>query len=146
MNTQQLDYLQAMGIQSWQLKKAPSALKLMVIGTSPDDKTPAGQLLYKMLQVLEIDNLCITSVHVALGQQISSAMPQVLLAMGNAAAQYLLNSPSSLDLFRDKVHEYGATHIPLIITYDPDHLLQHPIDKRKAFQDLQLTLRTLQAL
>jgi len=70
-----------------------------------------------------------------LDQQIALIQPRLLLAVGRIAAHYLLKTKSSLELLRNKTHQYGE--IPLIVTYHPAYLLRNPIDKKKAFVDLQ---------
>jgi uracil-DNA glycosylase len=47
---------------------------------------------------------------------------------------------------RNKIHRYGVSETPLIITYHPAYLLRNPVDKKKAYLDLQLVYRTLQEL
>ena len=79
-----------------------------------------------------------------LQKQIALIQPKLLLAVGRIAAHYLLETKSSLMQLRGKLHQYGGT--PLIITYHPAYLLRNPVDKGKAFQDLQLNYRTLQTL
>jgi DNA polymerase len=78
-----------------------------------------------------------------LNQQIQLIKPRLLLAVGRIAAHYLLKTKSSLESMRNTLHSYGENNTPLIITYHPAYLLRNPIDKRKAFLDLQFTLRTL---
>lgn len=70
-----------------------------------------------------------------LDQQIALIQPRLLLAVGRIAAHYLLKTKSSLESLRNKTHQYGET--PLIVTYHPAYLLRNPIDKKKAFLDLQ---------
>jgi len=36
------------------------------------------------------------------------------------------------------VHYYGKHRIPLVVTYHPAYLLRSPLEKRKAWADLQL--------
>lgn len=79
-----------------------------------------------------------------LEKQIAIVQPKLLLAVGRIAAHYLLNNKASLQQMREKIHQYNGT--PLIITYHPAYLLRNPSDKSKAYQDLQLTFRTLQNL
>lgn len=81
-----------------------------------------------------------------LDQQITLIQPHLLLAVGRIAAHYLLQTKSSLESLRSKIHHYGNKKIPLIVTYHPAYLLRNPIDKRKAFLDLQFTQRTLGGL
>lgn len=79
-----------------------------------------------------------------LEQQIALVKPKILLALGPIAAQYLLETKSSLENLRSQLHQFGNT--PLITTYHPDYLLRNPVDKGKAYQDLQLTYQTLKKL
>ncbi|OGT40139.1 MAG: uracil-DNA glycosylase [Gammaproteobacteria bacterium RIFCSPHIGHO2_12_FULL_38_14] len=78
-----------------------------------------------------------------LDQQIQLIKPQLLLAVGRIAAHYLLKTKSSLERLRSQIHHYGDQQIPLIITYHPAYLLRNPIDKKKAFLDLQFVKTTL---
>jgi hypothetical protein len=57
-----------------------------------------------------------------------------ILIMGEKSAQRITKQQQGLDEFRQK------NHSKQIVTYHPRHLLQHPEDKRKAWQDLQLLL------
>src|SRR5580700_5304205 len=72
-----------------------------------------------------------------LDQQIAFIQPRLLLAVGRIASHYLLNTKASLESLRSKMHYYGEEKIPLIVSYHPAYLLRNPIDKKKAFQDLQ---------
>lgn len=145
---------------------------LMIIGEAPgfhEDQQGepfvgrAGQLLTAMLQAIGFER---SSVYIAnilkcrppnnrdplpeevklctpfLEQQIALVKPKLLLAVGRIAAHYLLDTKTSLSQLRGKVYEYRNT--PLLITFHPAYLLRNPIDKGKAFQDLQLVARTLQ--
>lgn len=71
-----------------------------------------------------------------LEKQIALVKPRLLVALGRIAAHYLLNTKTSLGQLRGKTHCYANT--PLIVTYHPAYLLRNPVDKGKAFQDLQL--------
>jgi len=145
---------------------------LMIIGEAPgfyeDQKGEpfvgrAGQLLDAMLQAIGLTR---DSVYIAnilkcrppenrdpsalevslctpfLEKQIAHLQPKLLLAVGRIAAHYLLNTKTSLGQLRGKLHEFHKT--PLLVTYHPAYLLRNPKDKAKAFEDLQLTRRTLE--
>ncbi len=149
--------------------------KLMIIGEAPgfhEDQQGepfvgrAGQLLTAMIRAIGFDR---SDVYIAnilkcrppenrdpkqeevacctpfLNQQIALVKPQLLLAVGRIASHYLLNTKSSLESLRNKMHSYGADEIPLIVTFHPAYLLRNPADKKKAFLDLQFTQRTLRA-
>jgi uracil-DNA glycosylase len=149
--------------------------KLMIIGEAPgfnEDQQGqpfvgrAGQLLTRMLQAIGFER---SQVYIAnilkcrppnnrdpqldevaqctpfLDEQIALIKPRLLLAVGRIAAHHLLKEKSSLESLRNKMHHYGEANIPLIITYHPAYLLRRPIDKKKAFLDLQLVQRSLAA-
>lgn len=78
-----------------------------------------------------------------LQKQIDLIQPKVLLAVGRIAAHYLLNTKASLESLRGQLHTYGEKNTPLIVTYHPAYLLRNPIDKRKAWIDLQFLQREL---
>jgi uracil-DNA glycosylase family 4 len=78
-----------------------------------------------------------------LTQQIALIKPRIVVAVGRIAAHYLLQTKSSLESLRNKVHQYGANATPLIVTYHPAYLLRNPVDKKKAYIDLQFIQRTL---
>jgi uracil-DNA glycosylase family 4 len=149
--------------------------KLMIIGEAPgfnEDQQgepfvgPAGQLLNAMLESIgfqrsdvyianilkcrppnnrdplqEEVNLCTTF----LTKQIALINPDLLLAVGRIAAHFLLDTKTSLNQLRNKIHTYGTLNKPLIITYHPAYLLRSPSEKAKAYQDLQLAWRTLRS-
>jgi uracil-DNA glycosylase len=78
-----------------------------------------------------------------LEQQIALIQPRLLLAVGRIASHYLLKKKLSLESLRNQIHHYGENKTPLIVTYHPAYLLRNPIDKKKAFIDLQFTQKLL---
>ena len=74
-------------------------------------------------------------------RQLELIRPRAILAMGNFAAQTLLNSKLSLGKLRGAVHRYHG--IPLIVTYHPAALLRNPAWKRPTWEDVQLVRRIL---
>ena len=77
-------------------------------------------------------------------RQIELIQPGLILAVGRIAAQNLLQTQTPIGKLRGEVHQFRDTGIPLIATYHPAYLLRSPTEKRKAWQDLQLAVRTLQ--
>lgn len=149
--------------------------KLMLIGEAPgfnedEQGEPfvgrAGQLLNMMLGAIQLNR---SQVYIAnilkcrppnnrdpdtnevasctpfLNQQIELIKPQLLVAVGRISAHYLLQTKSSLESLRNKLHHYGENRIPLIATYHPAYLLRNPADKKKAFADLQVIRKTLES-
>jgi uracil-DNA glycosylase family 4 len=147
--------------------------KLMVIGEAPgfyEDQQGepfvgrAGQLLTLMLKAIGLERHEVYIANILkcrppnnrdpapdevqscthfLEQQIKLVQPHLLLAVGRIAAHYLLQTKSSLESLRNKLHYYQDK--PLIITYHPAYLLRNPADKKKAFCDLLFTQETLQS-
>ncbi len=72
-----------------------------------------------------------------LEQQIALLKPKVMLAVGRIAAQNLLRTEVTLGRLRQQVHRFGASQVPLVVTYHPAYLLRTPTDKRKAWEDLK---------
>lgn len=79
-------------------------------------------------------------------QQVQQVKPKIILAMGRFAAQSLLKTSRPIGKLRGEVHTYGDSHIPLIATYHPAYLLRNPLDKRKAWSDLQLARKVVAGL
>jgi uracil-DNA glycosylase len=72
-----------------------------------------------------------------LEQQIALLKPKIMLAVGRISAQNLLRTDVTLGRLRQQVHRFGASQVPLIVTYHPAYLLRTPGDKRKAWEDLK---------
>jgi len=122
---------------------------------------PAGQLLTEMIRAMGLsrDQVYIANIikcrppgnrdpHVDeisncrpyLQQQVALIQPKIILAVGRIAAQSLLNTDLPLSKLRGKVHRLNDT--PLIVVYHPAYLLRSLLEKRKAWQDLQLAIQT----
>jgi len=128
----------------------------------------AGQLLDAMLRAIGLDrtsNVYIANVlksrppnnrdprpeEVAacmpyLLRQIALLQPKIMLAVGRIAAQNLLGTEAPLARLRGQVHQFGALHTPLVVTYHPAYLLRTPQDKRKAWEDLKFARGLYQRL
>jgi uracil-DNA glycosylase len=72
-----------------------------------------------------------------LERQIALLQPRIMLAVGRISAQNLLKTDVSLGRLRGQVHHFGASRVPLVVTYHPAYLLREPAEKRKAWEDLQ---------
>ena len=70
-----------------------------------------------------------------LNQQIEQNEPELIIALGERAAQQLLVSKKPLDELREKTFQYQNT--PVMAMPHPQDLLINPDDKRKAWNDLQ---------
>ena len=77
-----------------------------------------------------------------LARQIELVNPHIILCVGRIAAQNLLNTETPIGKLRGVVHRLGAKQRPVVVTYHPAYLLRSPVEKRKAWEDLRLALRT----
>lgn len=78
-------------------------------------------------------------------RQIELVNPRLILCVGRIAAQTLLQTDTPIGKLRGKLHRIGAGR-PMIVTYHPAYLLRSPGEKRKAWADLLLALRTFEEL
>lgn len=119
----------------------------------------AGKLLTAMLQAVgyQRDQVYITNIlkcrpphnrdplsdevaccRTYLERQIELVNPKLILAVGRIAAHNLLGTDTAIGRLRGSVHHFGTDRIPLVVTYHPAYLLRSPLEKRKAWEDLQL--------
>jgi uracil-DNA glycosylase family 4 len=76
--------------------------------------------------------------------QIELIQPKLILALGRFAAQSLLATDETIGRLRGRVHQFR--NVPLVVTYHPAYLLRNLPDKARAWEDLCLARRTMQAL
>ncbi|MGR9046780.1 MAG: uracil-DNA glycosylase [Gammaproteobacteria bacterium] len=79
-----------------------------------------------------------------LERQIAWIKPKIILAVGRIAAQSLLKTDQPLSKLRGSVHHLDDT--PVVVIYHPAYLLRSLLEKRKAWDDLQLALATFNAM
>lgn len=77
-------------------------------------------------------------------RQIAFVKPTMIIAVGRIAAQTLLETTEKIGKLRGNVYQFE--NIPLIAIYHPSYLLRSPIEKRKAWQDLQFAMQTFTTL
>ncbi len=78
-------------------------------------------------------------------RQIELVNPKLILCVGRIAAQTLLETQTPIGKLRGKLHRIAGGR-PMVITYHPAYLLRSPVEKRKAWSDLMLAVRTYEAL
>jgi DNA polymerase len=84
--------------------------------------------------------------HDYLERQIELVGPRLILVVGRIAAHNLLQTDLPIGRLRGRVHHYGRTGIPLVVTYHPAYLLRSPLEKRKSWEDLQLAQQAYRGL
>lgn len=95
----------------------------------PDNRDPRPEEIEQCLPFLQ--------------EQIQRIQPKLILVVGRIAAQTLLNVKTPIGKLRGRVHEYGDSGIPMVITYHPAYLLRSPLEKRKSWQDLRMAMDVL---
>jgi uracil-DNA glycosylase len=148
--------------------------RIMIVGEAPGQEEdregrpfvgPAGQLLTKMLQAIQLDrrDVFITNrlkcrppdnrkpepeelqaCFPFLQEQIRLIQPLLLVALGTIAAQGLTGLDRGISALRGK--SYFFQDILCIPTYHPAFLLRRPEFKRQAWEDLQQIRRELERL
>jgi len=156
----------------------PASARLMLIGEAPGEREdqqgepfvgPAGQLLNAMLRAIDLrrEDAYIANILNCrpprsrdpdaaeteactgyLWRQLDLVRPQLVVALGRVAAQYLLRTTTPLGRLRGQVHEFGqgagasargsATSQPFVATYHPAYLLRSPGKKSRSWEDLKL--------
>lgn len=146
--------------------------RLMLVGAAPDSDDErqgeifagaAGRLLDAMLRAIGLDrsgvylanlvpwrppgnrpptplelSLCLpyTRRHIAL------AAPEIILCLGERAAQPLLGSRDPISKLRGRwlAYEGETSTVKLLATFSPAYLLSQPLQKRRAWTDLQMVM------
>lgn len=81
-----------------------------------------------------------------LDRQVALLQPKIILAVGRVAAQRLLDTEAPVGRLRGKVHRYGPSGTPLVVTWHPAYLLRRPAAKAEAWRDLVLAAEAAGAL
>jgi len=160
----QKDYLNAMGISTWDLQDAGSELSSNHASSEPavaqdahdaqaieasesglwtfviDQLSGDASLLFdKILASLMLTRAQIQIISSAEALS-GKASGHVILAMGSDLGKKLLQLQEPFEELRGAVHslEQGDTEWPVVLTYHPEHLLKRSVDKSKTWQDLIL--------
>ncbi len=146
------------------------AARIMLVGEAPgaeEDRSgrpfvgPAGQLLARMLAAIGLDRSGVyitnvvywrppgnrqpTAAEVAaclpfIARHIELVSPEILVAVGGAAAKTLLARNEGITKLRGRWFQYESVGmsrpIPATATYHPAYLLRQPAQKRMAWRDL----------
>ncbi len=125
----------------------------------------AGQLLTKIIEAINFkrsdvyicnilkcrppNNRTPTSLEIEcclphLMKQLEAINPKIICALGNSAAQTLLNSKAPMNQIRGRFHTFGnAIMMP---TYHPAACLRNPAYKKPVWEDVQMIQRELKNL
>jgi DNA polymerase len=73
--------------------------------------------------------------------QLACLQPRIVCALGNFAAQALLQTEEKISRLRGRFHRFG--NIQVMPTYHPAYLLRNPQAKRAVWEDMQLIQRAV---
>lgn len=148
--------------------------KLMFIGEAPgadedEQGLPfvgrAGQLLTRIIEAIKLKrsevyicnilkcrppgNRTPTSEEIAccvpfVLKQVQAINPKIICALGNIAAQTLLNTKNPMNRLRGRFHKFG--NVLLMPTYHPAALLRNPDYKKYVWEDVQMIQREYEKL
>lgn len=108
----------------------------------------AQDLLFKMLGAmgLQPESVFITAATPTLEEEIAARRPRVLLALGAAAGEVLLQGPATMSQFTNhpRLHGEDGEPLPVMTTAALRDLLATPALKKSAWADLQLVMPRLQ--
>lgn len=111
---------------------------LRAIGLKREEVYIANMLKCRPPRNRDPEALEIAACNSFLQQQIDLLQPKLILAVGRIAAQNLLKTQQSLTKLRGISHQLGDT--PLVVIHHPAYLLRYPLEKAKAWEDLQFAL------
>ncbi len=100
-----------------------------ILPESHDLSTSQGILFSNILHALKVEKTNKTTL-----TRLADIDAKVIIAMGETAAQALLNTQEPLEQLRGKTHLLH--NVPLIVTYHPNDCLQHLPNKSKTWDDL----------
>jgi len=126
-------YLDAMSIQTWQLKSKAQVTFLLVSDENDAMSDATQSLLHAMLASIDLTPPPVLTSE-SLKKQMAMTQPRLLFILGSRAAHALLKCDTPVEDLRGKVHIFA--NIPTVITYHPKDLLQNPKNKREVYEDL----------
>ena len=128
--------------------------RLLFVMTGAGFAGEAGELLAKIIQAM---GFAAADVHLlsfpaqssnagssrreSILGRIAAVAPEVVVTLGEPAAQLLLESGEPVDTLRGNFHDLAG--IPLMPTLHPDVLLENPALKREVWSDMQLVMKRL---
>jgi len=152
--------------------EGPPTARLMFVGDAPDGgqtgdgrppSDPASELLTKIVQAMALTResvyICpivkcptpdgrpplpeeIRACLPILKQQVQVIAPDIICALGPAAAGALLNTTAPISRLRGKFHNFSG--IRVMPTYHPAHLLTNPEKKRAVWEDMKKVMNQLE--
>lgn len=117
---------------------------LLFVGEAPGEHAnPAGELLGKMIEAMGWTR---HSVHIvaSLDERPRRVAPQIIVALGAAAANQILGVHTPISALRGAFHDRNG--VKVMPTFHPSDLLREPDRKRDTWADLKLVMAELERL
>lgn len=151
MKISSIQTLNAMGIETWQLRHCQTVDVLFVemMEVSQDFMLKTKKLLHAMQKTVMVPQkkIAILSFQAtAFLQDLQCRAPKMIVALGEKTAQYLLNTSKTFETLRQTIHTDPTTQAALVVTYHPLNLLKNAAYKKFAWQDLQFINHTLKII
>ena len=118
-------------------------LRAIGVGLVAPDRERRAVLVPLDLFALDAGGTQGTAGSAPLRAALDAVAPRCVLAFGRAAAAALLGADAPLGGLRGRVHAHAG--VPVVVTFSLAYLLRHPAEKAKAWTDLCLAVRTLEA-
>ncbi len=115
-------------IEAMKLTRQMVYITNMVKCRPPDNRTPRQDEMF----------ICYENY---LKWQIEWIKPKIICALGNCAAQGLLQTKEGISSLRGRFHDYNG--IKLLPTFHPAYLLRNPQDKGKCWHDMQKIMKEM---
>ena len=127
--------------------------RLLFVMSGPGFAGAAGDLLAKIIQAMGFapSEVCLLSfaalpgtpdpIRQTLLDRIAAVGPEIVVTLGEQAAQLLLQSSEVVEKLRGSFHDLAG--VPLLPTLHPDAMLENPALKREVWSDMQQVMRRL---
>ncbi|HBG07761.1 MAG: hypothetical protein A2075_10650 [Geobacteraceae bacterium GWC2_58_44] len=128
--------------------------RLLLVMSGAGFAGAAGELLAKIIQAMGFatSDVFLLSFNAGSGgagspareavlARIAAVGPEVVVTLGEPAAQLLLQSRQPVEKLRGRFHDLEG--IPLLPTLHPDAMLENPALKREVWSDMQQVMRRL---
>jgi uracil-DNA glycosylase family 4 len=137
--------LTALEIYPWVRRATPSLIVIELIADQSEE-TLSGALFTNLLFAVQLkrdDLYCLSlpamnETHInqsLINQAIQTIQPASIVVLGEAAAQYILNTHAPLHALRNQQQAYATSNIPLYVSFHPSELIKNPIEKKQAYLD-----------
>jgi hypothetical protein len=125
------------------ISSIPNHIQLIFLESSHTLHGDSETLLTKMIEAMSVkpESVFVSNLNATHGI-LPDASERIFVALGEPAAQQILNTSLPLSELRARVHVLPGGN-RFIATFHPDYLLKNPQAKKEAWEDLKLAMREL---